>query len=273
MGYIYKIWNEANNKLYIGQTSIGIKSRWAAHLKNYPTNNAVLYRAMRSHGVDIFHIEQIEECPNDLLDEREKYWIAFYDSYKNGYNSTPGGTALPSGNAPQRANNTPIHQLWDKGYSISEIAEKSGSSTTTVRDHLEDYPNYSVEESIRRGINKGAKTRSQAISQWSLQGKFIKTFISATKAAEETCISCQNINKCLHKERQSAGGFYWTHEGELPNITKNKQVYQYDKAGNLIAVFQTKAEAANKYGLDSGSIAKVCKGQRKTCGGYIWREE
>jgi hypothetical protein len=228
---------------------------------------------MRSHGADIFHIEQIEECPNDLLDEREKYWIAFYDSYKNGYNSTPGGTALPSGNAPQRANNNLIHQLWDAGCSISEISEKSGSSITTVRAHLEDYPNYSVEESIHRGINKGAKTRSQTINQWSLQGELIKTFISAAKAEEETGIACQNISKCLHKERQTAGGFYWTYEGESPDITKNKQIYQYDKAGNLIAIFKTKAEAANRYGLDSGSIAKVCKGQRKTCGGYIWKEE
>jgi hypothetical protein len=29
MGYIYKIWNEDNDKLYIGQTSVGIKARWS----------------------------------------------------------------------------------------------------------------------------------------------------------------------------------------------------------------------------------------------------
>ena len=273
MGYIYKIWNEDNDKVYIGQTSVGIKARWSAHLKNYLTNNAVIYRAMRSHGAGIFHIEQIEECDNELLDEREKYWIAFYDSYKNGYNSTPGGTALPSGKAPKRANNEFIHSLWDRGYSISEISEQCGSSTTTVKDHLKDYENFSNEESIRRGINKGAKTRSQAISQWTLQGEFVATFLSTSAAADATGIVCSNISKCLHKERQTAGNFYWTYENELPNITKNKQVYQYDKAGNLIAIFQTKAEAANKYNLDSGSIAKVCQGKRKTCGGYIWKEE
>ena len=97
--------------------------------------------------------------------------------------------------------------------------------------------------------------------------------MSTVEASNETGISKQNISKCLHKERQSAGNFYWTYENELPNITKNKQVYQYDKAGNLIAVFQTKADAANKCNLDSGSIAKVCQGKRKTCGGYIWKEE
>ena len=123
---------------------------------------------MRTHGAGIFHIEQIEECDNELLDEREKYWIAFYDSYKNGYNSTPGGTALPSGNAPKRADNKLIHELWDEGYSISEISEQCGSSITTIKDHLKDYENFTTEESIRRGINKGAQTRSQAISQWTL---------------------------------------------------------------------------------------------------------
>ena len=58
----------------------------------------------------------------------------------------------------------------------------------------------------------------------------------------------------------------------MPVITK-KQVYQYDKQGNLIQTFKTKAEAAKSLNLDSGSITKVCQGKRKTCGGFIWREE
>jgi len=33
----------------------------------------------------------IEECPKEKLDEREIYWIKFYDSYNNGYNLTKGG--------------------------------------------------------------------------------------------------------------------------------------------------------------------------------------
>ena len=91
MGYIYKIWNEDNDKVYIGQTSVGIKIRWSQHLSNYMTNNAVLYRAMRKHGAGIFHIEQIEECENEKLNEREKYEIEFYQSNIYGYNKTTGG--------------------------------------------------------------------------------------------------------------------------------------------------------------------------------------
>lgn len=273
MGYIYKIWNEDNNKVYIGQTSIGIKTRWSQHLKNYLTNNAVIYRAMRKHGAGIFHIEQIEECDNSLLNDREKYWINFYNSYKNGYNSTPGGTALPSGKMFQRLDNNEIYQLWDKGYSISEIVEKTGYSSTSIREHLLEYKNFSIEESIQRGIVKGAKSRSQAISQWNLYGEFIQTFKSTVEAEKITGISKQNICKCLHKERNKAGDFYWTYENELPKIQKQTFICQYDKQGNLIQKFKTKAEAAKALKLDSGSIAKVCKGQRKTCGGFIWKEE
>ena len=272
MGFIYKIWNEENDKLYIGQTSVGIKTRWSSHLKNYLTNNAVIYRAMRKYGASIFHIEQIEECENSKLDEREKYWIEYYDSYKNGYNSTPGGTALPSGKMFARLDDNLLHQLWDEGYSISEIVEKTGYSDTSIREHLHEYEKFSVEESISRGINKAAKTRSQEVSQWDLQGNFIQTYQSAAVASKETNITVQNIYKCLKKERETAGNYYWTYEGELPVITR-KQVYQYDKQGNLIQTFNSKAEAAKSLNLDSGSIAKVCQGKRKTCGGFIWREK
>ena len=272
MGFIYKIWNEKNDKLYIGQTSVGIKTRWSSHLKNYLTNNAVIYRAMRKYGAGIFHIEQIEECENSKLDEREKYWIEYYNSYKNGYNSTPGGTALPSGKMFARLDDNLIHRLWDEGYSIGEIVEKTGYSDTSIREHLHEYDKFSIEESISRGINKAAKTRSQEVSQWDLQGNFIQTYQSAVIASKETNITAQNIYKCLKKERETAGNYYWTYEGELPVITK-KQVYQYDKQGKLIQTFKTKAEAAKSLNLDSGSIAKVCQGKRKTCGGFIWREE
>ena len=50
-----------------------------------------MYKAFRKYGVENFTFEEIEEVENDLLDEREKYWISFYDSYYNGYNSTIGG--------------------------------------------------------------------------------------------------------------------------------------------------------------------------------------
>ena len=191
------------------------------------TNNAVLYRAMRKHGKDIFHIEQIEECDNEKLNEREKYWISYYDSYKNGYNSTPGGTALPSGKMFRRLDDSIIFSLWDNGLSISEIQEKTGYSNASIREHLREYSNFSINESIQRGILKSAKSRSIPVIQWDLDGNFIQKYNNAITAEKETFVPAQNIHKCLKKERQTAGKFYWTNEGEKPII--KKKIYQYDK--------------------------------------------
>lgn len=100
---IYKITNKINGHSYIGQ-SINIKNRWAAHKSYYKTNaptknnkyyNCNLYTAMRKYGIENFNFEILEECSKDLLDEREKYWINYYDTYENGYNMTKGGDGSP----------------------------------------------------------------------------------------------------------------------------------------------------------------------------------
>ena len=273
MGFIYKIWNDNNNKLYIGQTRVGITARWSQHLKNYLTNDAVIYRAMRKYGAGSFHIEQIEECADELLDEREIYWISFYNSKNNGYNSTIGGTALPSGNKPKLINDKLVKQLWDEGYSLIEIHQKTGNSTNSIREHLLDYINYSVEESIQRGLKKSAESRSTPVNQWDKQGNFIQTFNSAKQAANNTNIPNANICSVLNGKRQTAGGYYWTFENQLPTIKKQTKIYQYDLQGNLLNSFSTKAEAGRATHCNAADIGRVCKGQRQTCGGYIWKEE
>lgn len=94
MGFIYKITNKINNKVYIGQTQKTIEERFKAHIQKAKQHtNRYLYDAMNHYGYNNFSIEQIEECPNFLLDEKEKYWIAFYKSNQKqfGYNMTAGG--------------------------------------------------------------------------------------------------------------------------------------------------------------------------------------
>lgn len=94
MGFIYKVTNLINNKVYIGQTSLTICQRWEAHIKKAKMHtNRYLYDAMNHYGYNNFIVESLEECSNESLDEREKYWIAFYDSTNpdTGYNLTSGG--------------------------------------------------------------------------------------------------------------------------------------------------------------------------------------
>lgn len=97
---IYCFTNKINNKKYIGQ-SRDIENRIKNHHKieyNNPSNgcyNTKFYQALRKYGFDNFTIEILEECPIEKLNEREIYWIEYYNSYKEGYNSTLGGTNLP----------------------------------------------------------------------------------------------------------------------------------------------------------------------------------
>ena len=94
MGYIYKITNTLNDKVYIGQTIKAVQKRFTQHKNNSNKeyfSQIVLYKAFNKYGIENFICEEIEEVPNDKLDEREKYWIEYYDSYFNGYNSTLGG--------------------------------------------------------------------------------------------------------------------------------------------------------------------------------------
>ena len=98
MSYIYKITNNINGKIYIGKTMRSIKQRWKEHLANIKKEeckNRPLYRAINKYGVENFSIEKIEECSDIILSDREKYWIEYYNSFKNGYNATKGGDGSP----------------------------------------------------------------------------------------------------------------------------------------------------------------------------------
>ena len=73
---------------YVGQ-AVNIADRWKQHIKRAVgaeerTNNK-LYPAMDKIGPWNFTFEVIEECPRELLNEREDYWQDFYDAKEYGY--------------------------------------------------------------------------------------------------------------------------------------------------------------------------------------------
>ena len=94
LGKIYLISNDVNDKLYVGQTIQSLKKRFTGHCcysKSDRSSNMYIKRAIHKYGKDKFHISLLEEVPIERLNEREKYWITYYDSYNNGYNLTLGG--------------------------------------------------------------------------------------------------------------------------------------------------------------------------------------
>ena len=94
MGYIYIIINDINHKVYIGQTSTSLKQRWREHTHTDINNGTHFHNALLKYGVDKFHLYLLEECTIDKLNEREIYYISIFNSYKDGYNMTPGGAGV-----------------------------------------------------------------------------------------------------------------------------------------------------------------------------------
>lgn len=94
MGLIYKVTNLQNNLIYIGLTSTSLQIRRKRHYNDAFSNktNSDFHKALRNFKETDFFWEIIEDnIPIEQLGEREKYWIQYYNSYKNGYNESLGG--------------------------------------------------------------------------------------------------------------------------------------------------------------------------------------
>lgn len=94
MAYIYKIENKINHKLYIGQTVKSLAQRKADHyylLRHNKHHSYKLQKEWNFYGEENFFIEILEECPVELLNEKEEHYIQFYNSFEEGYNCNLGG--------------------------------------------------------------------------------------------------------------------------------------------------------------------------------------
>jgi group I intron endonuclease len=84
-GIIYLITNKENGHKYVGQTILGMNKRWQQHIQEaIRMSDKPIHRAMRKYGNHNFMIKEIDECEESLLDEKEKYWINYYNTFANG---------------------------------------------------------------------------------------------------------------------------------------------------------------------------------------------
>lgn len=273
MGYIYKIINNINNKVYIGKTSRTIEIRWDEHRKNFYKlqDNTAIHRAMFKYGPEAFNIEKIEYCNDEIIDEREKYWIEYYNSYKNGYNLTLGGDGTI------QINYKDILFLWNKGLNLQQISEKIKADRHTISNILKIY-NVSEKEIFRRGIGR-------PVIQYDLNGSFINRYDSIMDAANN--LGKQNIStirNCCNKQIKSAYNFLWKFEDDditieelvynfnLSGKGKHKKVQQFDLNGNFIKEFNSCREAAKNINAPYHvGISACCIGKQKTAYGYKWK--
>lgn len=278
MGYIYKIENKINHKLYIGITTLTIEKRWKEHLStvyNSPNKMHAIHHAMKKYGIENFQISMIEEVADDLLFEREKYWISFYNSYgEKGYNLTLGGEGAP------KYDKNEFKKLWDKGLSVNEIADYYGCNRNTVMYALQNFDDW-LEEVERRNKEQLAgiqEKNKKEIDCYDLQGNYIKTYNSQREASRELGVSESNISAILNGRQKRISNWQFVYSGEAappPYVrTGSKAVFQMDLNDNIINEFSSAAEAALKVTGDktrASSIRAVCANKRRTAYGYKWR--
>lgn len=131
-GSIYIIRNTVNDKVYIGQTTVDVKTRFSQHCKNSTIKNRhyKLYNAMKKYGKDNFYCDVLEKNVNvNNLDDREIFFINKYNSFENGYNSTKGGDGRTINNEYDEKE---IVRLYRSGESEQAIASMYGISNATI---------------------------------------------------------------------------------------------------------------------------------------------
>lgn len=303
---IYKITNLINGQIYIGQ-SINIKSRWRkersnAFLEGSPDYDSSRSEAFRVFGLENFFFEIIEECPKEKLNEREKYWIAYYNSYYNGYNDTKGGAGSASDISLNDEQVKMIRdQLLNTIKTNIEIAKEFNVSENTVCGINTGY--YRHESNIDYPIRK-PKTKKKAYCK--------KCGIELKDSDSKLCLNCYALS--LRKvERPTAeelkqllldanGNFTaigkqfgitdnairkWCKAYDMPFHTNDyktqkpkripqpvepcKPVAKLDiKTGEVLEIYPSIYQAEQANG-NTKHISQVCRGKRKTCQGFGWK--
>ena len=262
---IYKIENKINGKIYIGQSK-NIQKRWEEH-KSCQKPNAILTIAFQKYGISNFDFSVVEECQQNELDEREKYWIKYYNSFEDGYNLTRGGNS---------GFYYDIYSVWEtfqKTQNISKTAKIIGCHTTTARNIIHAFGVNLEEQQLAKPVLKIDPTTLNIIAEYS----------SINEAAEANNISRALITKVINGRGISGGGFIWrTKDSNLSSLQPielkqfKRKVAQIDKdTDEIIATYDSISDAAialnkNKSSASPG-ICKVCKGKKKTAYGYKWK--
>jgi hypothetical protein len=152
---------------------------------------------MRKYGIEHFHIEEIEKCDNP--EEREKYWIEQYHSFKYGYNATIGG------DGKKYLDYDLILKTFNATKNCAKTARLLKISADTVREVVK-----------KNGLqpNNGIANRKPVVKIDLKTGEILDIYESAIIAEQENNIN-NHINAVCKGNRKSAGGYGWKYLSEL----------------------------------------------------------
>lgn len=270
---IYKIENKVNGKVYIGQTTQGFNKRISGHkkaLKGKYHYNEYLQRAWNKYGEENFSFEVVEYTVKDLLDEKEIYWIEYYNAMNKeyGYNNESGGN---------------FNKI------VSEETKKKQRESHLGKVLPEEQKKKISESHKGRPMKEETKVKMKALNLGENNPMYGKHHSEESKSkisngnkgkirSEETKKKMSKANK---GERNHNYGKHLSEElkqklskAHINNVKVSNKVYQYTKDLKLIKIWNSVNEAGRN-GFAISAICKCCNGIKghKSHKGYIWSYE
>lgn len=196
---IYMITDNLTTRVYIGQ-SADLFRRYNDHFIRH-TSKQIIDQAIRKRPSD-FSWSILEYCSEEQLDEREQYWIQYYNSYEEGYNYTKGGQSWRGEYHPKakitKEESNQIKALLKKGYSVKKIQEIIPNATMGMISSINN--GYSWHEegltypiSRLNGLVKVTPSLAKEIKEFALSNEVtIKTL------SEKFALSTATIGNILH---------------------------------------------------------------------------
>lgn len=218
MGYIYKHINKINGKIYIGQTTQKPQRRFhnGTHYIKSRGKITEFGEDIIKYGWHNFEHVILEECDNEKLDERERFYIYEYSKKDKLYNIQKGGKKFPICAVDRKDGKVYLFNSANSaekklGINHSNIAAVCKRKMRYAKGYyfcyLEDYyPSFYNDMLKKRtngvvsiiGINIGNGTQIE--------------FNSFTDAELVTGINHGNISECCRGRRKQAGGYKWMYK-------------------------------------------------------------
>lgn len=144
---------------------------------------------------------------------------------------------------------------------------------------------YSFDE-FSNGLQKSANENCRQVTQYTITGKKLKTFLSIKAAAVFLNLRESGINSALKERQISSGGFVWRY-GDASKVDlkpllekraihrkqlRGTKVSQYDTGGKRLNTYLTISDAGTASGIRSSDISVTVNGKQKSAGGFIWRK-
>lgn len=261
---IYLIKNDINEKVYIGQ-SVDAKNRFAQHKSEakLETNKMLIHRAMRKYGEEHFSLI-ILESQIENYDEKEKYWIQFYNSLQpNGYNICIGGEGTGFGIFHPTSKIKSFEDLCyifdlikNTSMSFEEIGQKFDLSEAQI-SNINRGINYKNQDFVYP-LRPSKKYSDDLIKQLSYSLKY-ELDKSLEAIAKEYKIDKSQLSKINN------GHIYYREWIEYP-IRKSKEVVMQNILGDIIEDLKnsnlTQKEIAKKYNISQMTVSNINLGNR-----------